>query len=247
MFKKVAAFAVVTSFGALLLTTNQASAEITKAKSYITIDDATEDDYTLDFYGVTYNNVANNSLYTEIGLYKGTKFLGTWDDSVRADGDYTEDHGSKVKWKVLTDHYEYKGNTSKIDDFAQTNDTVTYNPADWQTRSQKKDEVETKEAKEEDVQFKNSALKVAKSIEKDTGIDLSDYQSIDKRKVFEMDADLFQEVDELTSMRNLQVGDEMPQIYLHESGQKLYVLKQSADGVSSATAFVLDNGEWEKE
>ncbi|WP_411503668.1 hypothetical protein [Brevibacillus centrosporus] len=249
MLKKVAAFAVLTSFGALLLAFNNASAAITRAESYITIDSATSDDYTLDFNAVTYNNVSSNTLYTEMGLYKGSKFIGLWDGTVRADGSYTEDHGSKTTWKVLTDHYEYKGSTSTVADFDQTDDTVTYKPADWTFAAKEKLEetVESKEAKKAEVEFENAVLQTTNVIALDTGIDLSEYTKIDKKQVFELDADLFQEVNELTSMRTLQPGDSMPQIYLHGSGESLYVLKQSSDGVSSATEFVLDNGKWKRE
>ncbi|TKI59052.1 hypothetical protein E8L90_28685 [Brevibacillus antibioticus] len=95
--------------------------------------------------------------------------------------------------------------------------------------------------------FENILIQRANEISHDTGIDLSEYSLIDKQKVFEMDSELFEGGHELTRASSLQVGDSMPQIHLHESGESLYVLRQYADGTNMAVEFVLENGKWEKQ
>ncbi|MGF9909427.1 hypothetical protein [Brevibacillus porteri] len=100
------------------------------------------------------------------------------------------------------------------------------------------------EKKKEAQAFDNLLTQRANEIAADTGIDLSGYVRIEKVDVWEMDKDLFKEVKELTG--NLSVGDKMPQIHLHESGESLYILRQYADGTNTAVEFVMENGKWEK-
>ncbi|MED1801700.1 hypothetical protein [Brevibacillus porteri] len=99
------------------------------------------------------------------------------------------------------------------------------------------------EAKKEAQAFDNLLTQRANEIAADTGIDLSGYARIEKVDVWEMDKGLFKEVRELTKT---EVGDKMPQIYLHESCESLYILRQYADGTNTAVEFVLENGKWEK-
>ncbi|WP_141385460.1 hypothetical protein, partial [Brevibacillus brevis] len=87
------------------------------------------------------------------------------------------------------------------------------------------------EAKKEAIAFDNLLTQRANKIAADIGIDLSGYARIEKVDVWNMDKDLFKQVKELTS--NLSVGDKMPQIHLHESGNSLYVLRQYADGTNT--------------
>lgn len=101
-----------------------------------------------------------------------------------------------------------------------------------------------KEAKKEAMAFNNLLTQRANEIAADTGIDLSGYARIEKVDVWEMDKGLFREVRELTKT---EVGDKMPQIHLHESGESLYILRQYADGTNIAVEFVLEYGKWEKQ
>ncbi|MDC0760786.1 hypothetical protein POF51_08790 [Brevibacillus sp. AG] len=99
------------------------------------------------------------------------------------------------------------------------------------------------EAKKEAQAFDNLLTQRANEIAADTGIDLSGYARIEKVDVWKMDKGLFKELRELTKT---EVGDKMPQIHLHESGESLYILRQYADGTNTAVEFVLENGKWEK-
>ncbi|MDC0764924.1 hypothetical protein POF51_29825 [Brevibacillus sp. AG] len=99
------------------------------------------------------------------------------------------------------------------------------------------------EAKKEAQAYSNLLTQRATEIAADTGVDLDGYTPINKGEVFEIDADLYQEVRALTKTT---VGDKKPQIHLHESCESLYILRQYADGTNTAVEFVLENGKWEQ-
>lgn len=236
MYKK--ATFVLAGIGALLLIGNSASAAITEAESYITISDSTKEDYTIKYSATTLNNNKKAKVHTDAALFRGDEYLDDVQGNVRASSTYTySPHGQRITYKVKTDHTETVG--SDETDFAQSQDRVTYNPTDW-TFAKLSDE----EAKKEAQAFDNLLTQRANEIAADTGIDLSEYALIEKVDVWNMDKDLFKEVKELTG--NLSVGDKMPQIHLHESGESLYVLRQYADGTNTVVEFVLENGKWNK-
>ncbi|MBH0328273.1 hypothetical protein ABH14_00410 [Brevibacillus brevis] len=236
MYKK--ATFVLMSIGALLLVGNSASAKITKYESYVTIKDATKEDYTIKYSASTLNDNKKAEVHTDASLFRGDEYLTDVQGNVKVSDTYTYyPHGQRITYKVKTDHVESVG--TKTSDFKQSQDKVTYDPKDW-TYNKVSDE----EAKQEAQAFDNLLTQRANEIAADTGIDLSEYSLIEKTDVWEMDKDLFKEVRELTG--NLSKGDKMPQIHLHESGESLYVLRQYADGTNTAVEFMLENGKWEK-
>ncbi|MED1723411.1 hypothetical protein [Brevibacillus parabrevis] len=224
----------IAGLGSLLLFANSASADITSATSSVDISSSTTSSYKVKFSAKTLNNNANAKVYTLTQLYKGVVLVDEVEDKVRTSGAYTSSHGPKIRYKVESEHTESLG-AGPISDFKMSSDTVVYNPIDW-TRV-KEDPHEAKE-------YENLLVQSANEIADDTGIDLSEYTVVDKEVVFNLDKDLFKEVNAVTK---ISIGDTRPQIYLHESRESLYVLKQSADGESTVTEFVLENDKWEKQ
>lgn len=221
----------IAGLGSLLLFANSASADITSATSSVDISSSPTSSYKVKFSAKTLNNNANAKVYT---LYKGVVLVDEVEDRVRTSGAYTSSHEPKIRYKVESEHTESLG-AGPISDFKMSSDTAVYNPIDWTL---------VKEDPHEAKEYENLLVQSANEIADDTGIDLSEYTVVDKEVVFNLDKDLFKEVNAVTK---ISIGDIRPQIYLHESRESLYVLKQSADGESTVTEFVLENDKWEKQ
>ncbi|MDH6348501.1 hypothetical protein [Brevibacillus sp. 1238] len=221
----------IAGLGSLLLFANSASADITSATSSVDISSSPTSSYKVKFSAKTLNNNANAKVYT---LYKGVVLVDEVEDRVRTSGAYTSSHEPKIRYKVESEHTESLG-AGPISDFKMSSDTAVYDPIDWTL---------VKEDPHEAKEYENLLVQSANEIADDTGIDLSEYTVVDKEVVFNLDKDLFKEVNAVTK---ISIGDIRPQIYLHESRESLYVLKQSADGESTVTEFVLENDKWEKQ
>lgn len=252
MFKKAL---ILTVFGTILVSSSDAFAAIKSYSSYITIDGATSSDYTLSYNAHTTSNVKNlpkSELATEVKISRSGKagYLHRHVGYDVVDGTYdVSDTRTKATWKLNADHVEFNSALNKITDFKESEDFVSYNPADWKTFSsdQENTTAESKQTRELRIgieQYEAEVAKIVNSIVDDTSIDLSEYTKVSKTEIFKLDQDLFTEVYEITN--NIEVGDAIPQIYLHDSKENVYVLKQNKDGESTATEFVLDNGKWVK-
>ena len=213
--------AVVLTLLGVTLVAGQASAAISSYLSYITISSADSSTFTMPYNGQTKLNTSNQA-GTESSLSLNGQYLsGTLvNGTTNASGTYKAKAGSRVTYKVYSEHYELKNNT--LVDYQDSSDTVTYNPIDWQSATTKQATNDTAMLKAVE-EFEAEAVN---TIAEDTGIDLSGYTEISKRQVFELDPDLFNEVHAITSVKNLEDGDLMPHIYLHKSNEKLYVLEK---------------------
>ncbi|WP_289139134.1 hypothetical protein [uncultured Brevibacillus sp.] len=209
---------ILTVFGTILVSSSDTFAAIKSYSSYITIDGATSSDYTLSYNAHTTSNVKNFPK-------------------------------SELATEVKISRSGKAGYLNKITDFEESEDFVSYNPADWKTFSSEQENTiaESKQTRELRIgieQYEAEVAKIVNSIVEDTSIDLSEYTKVSKTEIFKLDQDLFTEIYEITN--NIEVGDAIPQIYLHDSKENVYVLKQNKDGESTAAKFVLDNGKWKK-
>ncbi|MFA4137710.1 MULTISPECIES: hypothetical protein [unclassified Brevibacillus] len=230
MQKKIAIPLVL---GLTLIATNSAFAQITSYSSSVDISTADSSYATLPFTSktkVSTNTAGTFSLLNYNGRAIGKERQGT----TKASGEEEVYTGGLTRtYEVAGQHYEYDRN-GKIKEYQQSSDTVTYRPNDWALS-----------ASEEELNAQEIISNTFNAVAKETDIDLTGYTEVTKTDVFKLDKDLFTKVDDVT--RDIEDGDYLPVIYLHESKENLYVLQKKQSGKSIATKFSFIDGVWEKD